>query len=132
MKIYHYPKCSTCREALRFLREQGLEFEDFDISIEPPTTIQLYQMLESYEGDIKRLFNVSGARYRELQLKDKLSKMTVAAAIDLLAAEGMLIKRPFLISDDVGLIGFKKEEWRKKFSNYFILSVFQSKPKVPF
>ena len=118
MKIFHYPKCSSCRNALKFLRDKGLEIEEFDISNQTPSATQLRQMLTFYQGDIKKLFIVSGQKYRELQLKDKLSCMSHQEAISLLGSEGMLIKRPFLIGDGFGLVGFKKDEWEKVFSDY--------------
>lgn len=112
MKIYHYPKCSTCKKALKFLRDNNVEFEDADISLQPPTAEQLKTMLAAYQGDIKKLFNTSGLQYRELKLKDKISGMTDTQAITLLAGNGMLIKRPFLIGDaDTHLVGFKPTEW---------------------
>ena len=83
-----------------------------DISQSPPSAAELKQMLASYEGDRRKLFNTSGMQYRELQLKDKLPQMSDAEAIELLSANGMLIKRPFLLDGSgQGLVGFKEDLW---------------------
>lgn len=112
MKLYHYPKCSTCRKAIAFIKSQHLEPTLIDISEKPPTKSQLKAMLAVYEGNIRKLFNTSGVQYRELGMKDRLPTMTNNEAIDLLASNGMLVKRPFLVADaKQGAVGFKQEEW---------------------
>lgn len=112
MKLYQYPKCSTCRKASKFLREQGIEFESIEITETPPAKSELKAMLASYAGDIRKLFNTSGVQYRELNMKDKLPNMNAQQAIDLLAGNGKLIKRPFLLNDDKqGIVGFKEASW---------------------
>ena len=112
LKVYQYPKCSTCRKALKWLDANGFTHTDPDITLTPPGKSELKKMLAHYNGDLKRLFNTSGLVYRELDIKDKLSTMTDAQAIDLLASNGKLIKRPFLLSKDIGLVGFKETEWK--------------------
>lgn len=112
MKLYQYPKCSTCRKAIKFLNENQVEFSAIDITEQPPKKVELKAMLASYEGDIRKLFNTSGVQYRELNMKEKLPDMSAAEAIDLLASNGKLIKRPFLLnSARQGLVGFKQTEW---------------------
>lgn len=113
MKLYQYPKCSTCRKATKFLHEQGIDFKSIDITEKPPAKTELKAMLASYEGDIRKLFNTSGVQYRELKMKDKLPTMKAKEAIDLLASNGKLIKRPFLLNTDKqGIVGFKEEAWQ--------------------
>lgn len=112
MKLYHYPKCSTCRKAIAFLKTKNLEPTLIDISEKPPTKTQLKAMLAVYEGNIRKLFNTSGMQYRELGMKDKLANMSNSEAIELLANNGMLVKRPFLVLDaKQGAVGFKQDEW---------------------
>jgi len=113
MKLYQYPKCSTCRKAVKFLNENGIEFTSIDITERPPAKTELKAMLASYEGDIRKLFNTSGVQYRELNMKEKLPSMKVTEAIDLLAGNGKLIKRPFLLNNSKqGLVGFKEADWQ--------------------
>lgn len=116
LKIYQYPKCSTCRKAMKFLDAEGIDYISADITEIPPSKAQLKSMLKHQDGEIKKLFNTSGVQYRELKIKDKLPLMTDAEAIDLLSQNGRLIKRPFLLAENVGLIGFKEEAWREALS----------------
>jgi len=113
LKLYQYPKCSTCRKAIKFLdAKKGAQYESIDITVQPPTTEELSQMLLA-QGDIKKLFNTSGVQYRELDMKTRLPNMTDADAIALLAENGKLIKRPFLIGDNTALVGFKEPIWEE-------------------
>lgn len=113
MKLYQYPKCSTCRKAVNYLNEQGVDFKSIDITEKPPAKTELKAMLASYDGEIRRLFNTSGVQYRELKMKDRLPAMSAKEAIDLLAGNGKLIKRPFLLNDDKeGIVGFKQDAWQ--------------------
>jgi len=111
MKLYQYPSCSTCRKAVKFLQQHGCEFESLVITDTAPSKDELAMMLDSYDGDIKKLFNTSGVQYRELKMKDKLPSMNAEDAIDLLSNNGKLIKRPFLIKDSQGIVGFREELW---------------------
>lgn len=113
LRVYAYKKCSTCVKALKFLDQKKLSYETIDITENPPTKKELELMLGQYKGDLKRLFNTSGIQYRELKIKDKLPKMTEKEAIDLLATNGRLVKRPFLLNKGRGAVGFKEEEWKK-------------------
>lgn len=112
MKLYQYPNCSTCRKAIKFLNLKGVEFVSLNITEQPPQKAELKAMLKSYEGDIRRLFNTSGMQYRELNMKQKLPTLTAAQAIDLLASNGKLIKRPFLLNaQGKGIVGFNEADW---------------------
>ena len=94
-----YPKCSTCKKAKKWLEENSIEFEDRQ------------DWIERSELDIKRWFNTSGLKYKELNLKEKLPNMSDEEKIELLASDGMLIKRPVLVSQKGIFIGFKEKEW---------------------
>lgn len=111
MKLYQYPKCSTCRKAVKFLNELNIDFESIDITTQPPSKLELKMMLDSYDGDIRKLFNTSGVQYRELKIKDKITTLTVDDAIELLAGNGKLIKRPFLLNGNNGIVAFKEAQW---------------------
>ena len=110
MKIYTYTKCSTCRKATKWLKEQNLAFEEIPIRETPPSVDELRQMLD-HIGDLQKLFNTSGQDYRALGMKDKLPSMGTEEALELLASNGNLIKRPFLIDVDKGTTGFKESVW---------------------
>ena len=112
MKLYHYPKCSTCKNAIKFLDKKGIDYKAIDISEKPPTLKELKTMLKFQDGALGKLFNTSGKLYRELGLSKKLPKMSEKEALDLLSSNGMLVKRPFLLGDDVGLVGFKEVDWK--------------------
>ena len=113
MKIHTYVKCDTCRKAVKWLRANGLAFEEIPIRETPPSPNELRRMLAFYDGDLRRLFNTSGQDYRALGIKDKLADLTPDEAITLLAGNGNLIKRPFLLGGDGGLVGFREEECAK-------------------
>jgi len=112
IKIYQYPKCSTCRKALKFLDANNINYTAVDITEQPPTKTELKQMLKHQNGELRKLFNTSGVQYRELKIKDKLPTMTEKEAIDLLAQNGKLIKRPFLLTQTTGFVGFKEDLWQ--------------------
>ncbi|EQA35200.1 transcriptional regulator, Spx/MgsR family [Leptospira inadai serovar Lyme str. 10] len=114
-KVYEYKNCSTCRKALKYLESKKAEFETVAIRETPPKKAELKKMLVYLNGDSKRLFNTSGGDYKELGLKDKLSKMSIEDQFELLSKNGNLVKRPFVLGDTFGLIGFKEDEWKKIF-----------------
>ncbi|MFR3288413.1 MAG: arsenate reductase family protein, partial [Enterococcus casseliflavus] len=104
--------CSTCRNAKRWLEEHEIPFEAIDMVATPPQPEQLLAWIQSSEAPLTRFFNTSGMKYRELQLKEKVPTMTAQDAADVLATDGMLIKRPLLVSGDRFLInGFKENEY---------------------
>ncbi len=107
-----YPKCSTCKKAKKCLEENNIKFEDRNIVEETPTVKELIEWIERSGQDIKKWFNTSGLKYKELNLKERLLHMSDKEKIELLASDGMLIKRPLLISDKGIFIGFKEEMWK--------------------
>ena len=106
-----YPKCSTCKKARKWLEENGIAFDERDIKEDNPTRKELVKWHKQSGLPLRKFFNTSGMLYRELQLKDKLQNMTEDEMYDLLASDGMLVKRPLLIKDDAVLVGFKQGEW---------------------
>ncbi|ALT69155.1 arsenate reductase family protein [Methanobrevibacter millerae] len=114
MLFVHYPRCSTCKKAKKWLEENNLEFTEKDIVEDNPTFEELKEWYEKSELPLKRFFNTSGMKYRELKLKDKLPDMSEDEQLELLATDGMLVKRPIIVSDDVVLTGFKVKEWEEK------------------
>lgn len=116
MKLYAYKNCDTCRKAKKWLTAQGIEFEEIAIREKPPTAAELKRMLAAYDGELRRLFNTSSKDYREAGLKDVLPTMKPADAFKRLRENGNLVKRPFLVSDDAMLVGFKEPEWKAALS----------------
>ncbi len=116
MKFICYPKCTTCQKARKWLEERGVEFEIRHIVEENPSAEELSGWIAASGLPVKKFFNTSGLKYKELQLKDRLPEMSDEEKIALLATDGMLVKRPLLI-DDRGdgavrvLVGFKEAEW---------------------
>ncbi|HVK62471.1 MAG TPA: Spx/MgsR family RNA polymerase-binding regulatory protein [Bdellovibrionales bacterium] len=119
MKVYEYKACSTCRKAVKFLNDNDIAFEAVPIVDRPPTKTELKKMLnhlKSEGGSLKNLFNTSGELYREFKVADQLKAgMSEAEALELLSANGKLIKRPFVLVDEKGLVGFDEAEWKKFF-----------------
>lgn len=111
MLFIEYPKCSTCKKAKKWLEERNIFFEDRHIVEQPPTVEELKEWIAKSGYPIKKFFNTSGMKYREMELKDRLPKMTEDEQIEILASDGMLIKRPLLIDGDRILVGFKESEW---------------------
>jgi arsenate reductase len=111
LRVYEYKNCGTCRKALKYLDEQGVTYERIAIREQPPTIAELKKMLKALNGELKRMFNTSGGDYKSMNMKDRLPTLTDAEALELLAANGNLIKRPFVIQGNDGLIGFKENEW---------------------
>ena len=106
-----YPKCSTCKKAKQYLEKNNLSFETRDIVLETPSKDELRKYVSLSGKDTRKFFNTSGMKYRELGLKDKLSNMSEDDMISLLSGNGMLIKRPILVTDNKVLLGFKEKEW---------------------
>ena len=106
-----YPKCSTCKKAEQYLNEKKVDIQVRDIKLENPSKEELRNWIKRSGMDIKRFFNTSGLKYKELNLKDKLAQMNDEEKIELLSTDGMLVKRPILISDKFVLVGFKQAEW---------------------
>ena len=106
-----YPKCTTCQKAKKWLTEKGISFEERDIKTENPTKEELEAWYKKSGLPLKRFFNTSGILYKEMKLKDRLPEMTEDEQLTLLSTDGMLVKRPLLISDEQVLVGFKEKEW---------------------
>lgn len=106
-----YPKCTTCRRAKKFLQENNVEFIDRHIAEENPSKEELKTWLDKSGLKINKFFNTSGVLYREMQLKDKVKTLSEDELLDILATNGMLVKRPILVKEDTVLVGFKEEEW---------------------
>lgn len=109
-----YPKCSTCKKAEQYLKAKGLDFEVRDIKTDKPTADELREWYAASGLPLKRFFNTSGNLYKQLGLKDKLPAMTEEEQLELLATDGMLVKRPLLIYDGGVLVGFKQAEYDAK------------------
>ena len=107
-----YPKCSTCRKAKKYLEENGVEFIDRHIVETNPTAEELKEWIAKSGLPVKKFFNTSGKLYKEMGLKDKLASMSDEEQIELLASNGMLVKRPLIIEDGRVLVGFKEAEWK--------------------
>ena len=111
LTIYTLANCSTCRDATKWLRARGVAFAEKPVRETPPTAKELRAMLAAHDGKISRLFNTSGMDYRELGIAQKLPGLTPAEALELLAGNGRLVKRPFLIGKGVAVVGFDATRW---------------------
>ena len=107
-----YPKCSTCQKAKKFLAENKIEVEERHIVEDHPHKDELVKWMNLYQGEAKKFFNTSGLDYREMGLNDRVKTMTPDQMAEVLATNGMLVKRPLLILADAVLIGFKEEQWK--------------------
>lgn len=108
-----YPKCSTCQKAKKWLDENNIEYVDRNIVTETPTKDELKKWIPKSGLDVIKFFNTSGMKYRELNIKEKIKDMSEDEIYELLASDGMLIKRPLFISDTLILKGFKEKEWEQ-------------------
>ena len=108
-----YPKCSTCQKAKKWLEQNKIEFEDRHILENNPIKEELKKWIKQSGYDIKKFFNTSGMKYKELNLKEKLPNMTDDEKIQILSTDGMLVKRPLIITDDLVLVGFREKEWEQ-------------------
>lgn len=109
-----YPKCSTCRKAKKWLDEHNIEYDSRHIVEDNPQSDEIEIWWKKSGLPLKRFFNTSGMKYRELKLKDSLPDMSEQEQFDLLATDGMLVKRPIIVGDDFVLVGFKVKEWEEK------------------
>ena len=108
-----YPKCSTCKRAKKWLEENNIDFMERNIVEEIPKVEELNEWIKKSGHEIKKWFNTSGLKYKELNLKEKLDTMNDKEKIELLASDGMLIKRPILVSDKGIFTGFKEDNWKQ-------------------
>ncbi len=113
LSVYGYQKCSTCRDAVKWLEARKIPFEWRPIRETPPTRDELETALNAFGGDLRKLFNTSGMDYRALGLKDQMPTLDPDAAFSLLEGNGNLVKRPFVIGDGTVLVGFKPDVWQQ-------------------
>ena len=109
----NYPKCSTCKKAEKFLKENNIEFINRNIVEENPSAEELALWMEKSGLEPRKLFNTSCVLYREMNLKDKIKTMSKEEMIEILSTNGMLVKRPLLVMDDKVLVGFKEENYKE-------------------
>lgn len=114
MEFLCYAKCTTCQKARKWLDTNGINYTERPIKEQNPTVAELKKWHERSGLPLKKFFNTSGLLYKEMQLKDKLPKMSEEEQYELLASDGMLVKRPMMIGDDFVLVGFKEAEWEEK------------------
>lgn len=114
MLFVHYPKCTTCKRAKKWLDEHQISYEERDIK---ENNLSLEELKEWYQRSglpLKRFFNTSGMLYKEMKLKDKLPEMSEDEQLALLASDGMLVKRPIVVTEDQVLVGFKEAQWEEE------------------
>ncbi len=116
IKVYCYSRCSTCKKALKWLDDQGIEYESVDLKTEHPDENTIKTLHARSGLPLKRFFNTSGMLYREQQLSKKLPYMSDSEQYKLLSSDGMLVKRPLVVADDFVLVGFKEAEWQEAFN----------------
>ena len=119
MKILfnEYPKCSTCKKAKKWLDDHEIRYDDRHIVENNPSKDELKEWLAKSNKPVRKFFNTSGRLYRELGLKDKLDSMSEDEQLEVLASDGMLIKRPLVVGDDFVLSGFRAKEWERQFKS---------------
>lgn len=113
LKFICYPKCTTCQKAKQWLEDHNIEYELRDIKMNKPSLEELTNWYQQSGFPLKKFFNTSGLLYKSLDLKNKLPEMTEEEMLKLLATDGMLVKRPLLVSDKFILIGFKEAQWQE-------------------
>lgn len=111
IKIYCYPRCTTCQRATKYLDSKSVEYEYINIKDDNPSKETLRGLWQKSGLELKKFFNTSGILYREMELSKKLSSMNDEEKLDLLASDGMLVKRPILITENAVLVGFKESQW---------------------
>ena len=116
IRIYQHPNCGTCKKALKLLANNHYAVDKIDIFVTPPSRRELEQMLTFLGGNFNKLFNVTGQVYQQMRLGEKLPSMTLEQIIDLLASNGKLIKRPFVLLEKKGLVGFNEKAWKETFA----------------
>lgn len=114
MLFVHYPKCTTCKRAKKWLDEHQISYEERDIKENNPSLEELKEWYQRSELPLKRFFNTSGMLYKEMKLKDKLPEMSEDEQLALLASDGMLVKRPIVVTKESVLVGFKEAQWEEE------------------
>jgi len=115
IKFYGYDKCSTCRDAKKYLQDKGVAFENINIVDKPPSVSELKKVLRSEQYTMRQLFNTAGEVYREMKLADKMEEMSESALLKLLSENGRLVKRPFVTDGEKYTVGFDKKSFDKNF-----------------
>ena len=123
LKFICYPKCTTCQKAKKWLDDNNIAYELRDIKNENPTLDELTEWYKKSGLPLKKFFNTSGLLYKSLNLKNKLPEMSEAEMLALLATDGMLVKRPLLIGENVVLVGFKESELREHLCSLSCINV---------
>ncbi|MEK4668898.1 arsenate reductase family protein [Niallia sp. FSL R7-0271] len=116
LTYYWYPKCSTCRKAKKWLDDNGVSYKDVHIVENPPSRSTLEDLYKNSGLELKKFFNTSGQRYRDLGLKDKMKDMSNSELLDILASDGMLIKRPLTTDGKKVTLGFKEEDFKESWT----------------
>lgn len=114
-KIYAYKNCDTCRKAVKFLEQKGISYQTIPVREQPPSKVELEKMLSLYDGNIRKLFNTSGQDYKKANLKKTLPVLSKNQALVLLAKNGNLVRRPFLLTAKGGCVGFDESRWAQLF-----------------
>ena len=114
LKFICYPKCTTCQKAKKWLDDNKIEYELRDIKEDNPSLEEFTAWYKMSRLPLKKFFNTSGLLYKSMELKDKIPTLSEEEQLKLLATDGMLVKRPLLISEDYVLVGFKENEWKEK------------------
>ena len=114
MLFIHYPKCTTCQKAKKWLDENNIDYTERHIVENNPSYDELKQWHEKSGLELKRFFNTSGLMYKEMQLKNKLPEMSEEEQLRLLSTNGMLVKRPIVVCDDTVLVGFREAQWTEQ------------------
>lgn len=120
MLFIEYPKCTTCKKAKKWLDDNGFSYTDRHIVENNPTADEIREWHQKSGLELKKFFNTSGLLYKSMNLKDKLPTMSDEEKYELLASNGMLVRRPVLVDGDRVLLGFKAEKWEDSFTNKFI------------
>jgi arsenate reductase (glutaredoxin) len=116
LTFYWYPKCGTCRKAKKWLEDHNIEFEEIHIVDNPPSKAELEELYRKSGLELKKFFNTSGNKYRELGLKDRIKDLSEEEMLELLASDGMLIKRPIVTDSEKVTVGFNEAEFEKKWA----------------
>ena len=114
MLFIHYPKCTTCQKAKKWLDENNIDYTERHIVENNPSYDELKQWYEKSGLELKKFFNTSGLLYKEMQLKNKLPEMSEEEQLRLLSTNGMLVKRPIVVCDDTVLVGFREAQWTEQ------------------
>ena len=114
MKVYYYPTCNTCKKAMKWLDEKGIPYSKKHIVDSNLTYKEVEEIYKKSKLDVQKLFNTSGLVYRELNLKDNLKEMDLQQKLELLASNGMLLKRPLLVQESTVIVGFNKDVYEEK------------------